>query len=77
MIVFMAYIYFDDVGGFCPSGTKIRAAEFIQYLLPVGRGPSSNICPRCEPLLLSTTSTRLIPSLLSTIKRTASGLIGA
>ena len=31
---------FDD--GPAPSGTNINAAEFMQYLFPVGAGPSSN-----------------------------------
>ena len=54
---------FEDVGAFPPAGTKINAAELIQYRLPVGLGPSSKTCPRCEPLLLSTTAHRTIPKL--------------
>lgn len=29
-------------------GVKARAAPFMQYLLPVGAGPSSNTCPRWD-----------------------------
>jgi putative endonuclease len=42
--------------------TKIKAPEFMQYLLPpLSAGPSSNIWPRCRPVLFSITSSRLIP----------------
>ena len=41
-------------------------AELMQYLKPVGFGPSSKTWPRCEPHLLQLTSTRFIKKLLST-----------
>lgn len=28
------------------AGLKDKEAEFVQYRLPVGRGPSSKMCPR-------------------------------
>lgn len=31
---------------FLSAGLKDNEAEFVQYRLPVGRGPSSKICPR-------------------------------
>lgn len=34
---------------FFSAGLKDNEAEFMQYLLPVGRGPSSKMCPRCAP----------------------------
>src|SRR3989344_3731187 len=43
-IVLLLFYYF-----YSSSGIKYSATEFIQNLLPVGRGPSSNTCPRCEP----------------------------
>lgn len=47
----------DSAGASSPSGMNLRAAAFMQYLLPVGRGPSSKTCPRCEPARASNTST--------------------
>src|SRR5205085_3312138 len=64
----------DRVGG--PSGrqdwcrsdscsdsccAKSREMEFMQYRCPVGAGPSSKTCPRCEPQRAQLTSTRCIP----------------
>lgn len=47
---------------FCaPCGIKLSEAELMQYRSPVGRGPSGNTCPRCDPQVLQTTSTRRIP----------------
>lgn len=57
-----AKYYLELTGAFSPSGTKISASESRQYLLPVGAGPSSKTCPRWEPVLESTTSRRIIPS---------------
>jgi len=37
----------------------------MQYLFPVGFGPSSNTCPRWLPQFLHSTSVRFIPPLLS------------
>lgn len=34
---------------FFSAGLKDNEAEFMQYRLPVGRGPSSKMCPRCAP----------------------------
>src|SRR5919107_6178985 len=39
--------------GWCSS-----EAELMQYLRPVGFGPSSNTCPRCAPHLLQLASMR-------------------
>ncbi len=41
-------------------GSNLRAAEFMQSRWPVGCGPSSNTCPRCEPQREQTTSSRTI-----------------
>lgn len=46
---------------------NIREAELIQYLKPVGCGPSVNTCPKCALQLLQTTSTLNIPCVLSLI----------
>src|SRR5919108_1992231 len=50
---------------FLPSSSS--DAELIQYLFPVGRGPSSKTWPRCAPQLLHWTSILRIPWLLSTM----------
>ena len=42
-------------------GLNFIETELMQYLTPVGGGPSLNICPRCPPQLLHSSSTRLIP----------------
>ena len=42
----------------------------MQYLFPVGFGPSSNKCPRCPPHLAQTTSTLFIPKVLSSLSST-------
>src|SRR3989344_6114650 len=47
---------------------NFRDRELIQYLCPVGWGPSSKTWPRCEPQRLQTTSARCIPRLLSSFK---------
>ena len=47
-----------------------RDAELMQYLNPVGLGPSLNICPRCPSQLEQITSTLFIPKLLSSRKLT-------
>ena len=33
-------------------GLKTKQMPLLQYLLPVGFGPSSNICPWCPPHFL-------------------------
>ncbi len=54
-------------------------AESIQYLFPVGAGPSSNICPRCESaylLLTSVLSSHIkLGSSLNTTFAATSGLV--
>lgn len=45
--------------------SNFKAAEFMQYLFPVGAGPSLKTCPRCPPHLLHRASVRSIPSLVS------------
>ena len=47
-------------------------ALLTQYLSPVGIGPSSNTCPKCESHLLHLISTRRIPCELSAASATAS-----
>jgi len=51
-------------------------AEFIQYRCPVGAGPSSNTCPRCESALAERTSVRLINKCRSSFVRTLAGTRG-
>ena len=43
-------------------------AELMQYLNPVGAGPSLKICPRCPSQFEHITSIRFIPYLLSSKK---------
>ena len=45
--------------------SNFSAAELIQYLRPVGAGPSSNTCPRCAAQRLQVTSVRTMPLLPS------------
>ena len=40
------------------SVSSLRASEFMQYLRPVGGGPSWKTWPRCEPQRWHVTSTR-------------------
>src|SRR3989338_640586 len=56
------------------SSLKLSESELIQYLCPVGFGPSSKICPRWLPHFLHATSVRCIPRLLSSLNSTASFL---
>jgi len=42
-------------------GFKSSDAEFMQYLSPVGAGPSSNTCPRWAPHFAQRASVRTIP----------------
>ena len=49
------------------SSLKFSDAELIQYLSPVGFGPSSNTCPKCPSQREQVTSTRLIPSVVSEV----------
>ena len=70
-IVLLPFYYF-----YSSSGIKYSATEFIQNLLPVGCGPSSNTCPRCEPQI-SRTSILSSKSPLSFRSTSASSDIGA
>src|SRR3989344_3723593 len=70
-IVLLLFYYF-----YSSSGIKYSATEFIQNLLPVGCGPSSNTCPRCEPQV-SRTSILSSKSPLSFRSTSASSDIGA
>ncbi len=45
-------------------------SEFIQYLNPVGLGPSSKTWPRCEPQRAHSFSMRVSPRLLSSLSTT-------
>ncbi len=49
----------------------------MQYLRPVGRGPSSNTCPRWEPQLAHSTSVRRMKRPRSSFSRTLSRPTGA
>ena len=40
---------------------KSNEAELMQYLLPVGAGPSGNTCPRCASHETQRTSIRCVP----------------
>lgn len=55
------------------SGTKTVATPFIQYLRPVGGGPSGKTWPRWPPQLLQWTSVRTIPWLSSWLSSIESG----
>src|SRR5580658_2852421 len=55
---------------------KSNTAEFMQYRLPVGRGPSSNTWPRCDPHREQVTSVLRIPCEPSTRSLTAFSAIG-
>ena len=46
---------------FSESPTNSKLTEFIQYLVPVGGGPSLKTWPRCESQRLQTTSILSIP----------------
>ena len=48
----------------------------MQYLKPVGLGPSSNTCPKWEPHLAHSTSVRRMNKLRSSSSRTFSFWIG-
>lgn len=48
----------------------------MQYLNPVGAGPSLNTCPRCELAFLPRTSVRCMPWALSTFSSIESFLSG-
>ena len=58
------------------TGMKRSAAELMQYRRPVGAGPSSNTCPRCDPLLFAMTSVRAMPWVESVFSFTVSGATG-
>ncbi len=46
---------------FSESPTNSKLTEFIQYLVPVGGGPSLKTWPKCESQRLQTTSILSIP----------------
>src|ERR1700675_2523468 len=54
-----------------------REIELMQYLRPVGAGPSSKTWPRCASHLLQRTSVRLIKRLLSVSVLTLASDAGA
>src|SRR5207245_1557810 len=54
--------------GYC--GRNLSDAELMQYLSPVGLGPSSNTCPKWAPQLAHSTSVRRMNRLLSCSSRT-------
>ena len=45
--------------------TNSNAREFMQYRSPVGLGPSSKTCPKCEPQFAHITSVLVMPMLVS------------
>jgi hypothetical protein len=49
----------------------------MQYLNPVGRGPSLKTWPRCDLQRLQSTSVRVIPWLVSVSTSACEGSIGA
>src|SRR5260370_15608884 len=53
------------------SCSNFSAAELMQYRSPLGRGPSSNTCPRCASHRLHLASVRVIPWLPSDSVSTA------
>src|SRR3989344_5185776 len=57
--------------------SKSKQIEFIQYRLPVGPGPSSKTCPKCDPHFLQTTSVRAMPCVTSSIRSTFSRFAGS
>src|SRR5258708_6223012 len=59
------------------SSSSSRATELMQYLSPVGCGPSSKTCPRWASHRLHFTSVRRIPWLVSLSASTAPSLAGA
>jgi hypothetical protein len=60
-----------------PAGESDREAELMQYRIPVGGGPSSKTCPKCEPHRAQCTSVRRTNQLVSLCVPTFSGLAGA
>jgi hypothetical protein len=58
------------------SFSNSSAAELMQYLRPVGLGPSGKTCPRWAPQAAQVTSTRRIPSELSSWVSTAAESVG-
>jgi hypothetical protein len=48
-------------------GSKLSTTPLMQYLSPVGGGPSSKTWPRCPPHWLQWTSVRTIPKLRSVV----------
>lgn len=59
------------------AGTSFSEAEFVQYLRPVGGGPSGNTCPRWLSHLAHLISVRTMPSDRSCCSRMASSEAGA
>ncbi len=58
------------------TGTRRIAAELMQYRSPVGLGPSSKTCPRCEAPAFDLTSVRVMPSVRSLCSTTRPGSTG-
>src|SRR3990172_8893882 len=57
-------------------GMNLSAAEFMQYLSPVGFGPSLKTCPRWESACLLRTSVLLMNNPLSSLSTILSGSSG-
>ena len=55
------------------SGVKFVATPLMQYLSPVGGGPSGNTCPRCDPHRAQCTSVRTMPQDRSVVVSTDPG----
>ena len=58
-------------------GSSFSAAELMQYLRPVGSGPSSKTCPRCPPHVAHVASVRVMKMERSVSVATAAGFAGA
>lgn len=55
------------------SSFKSKETEFMQKRCPVSDGPSGKTCPRWDPQRAHSTSTRLMPRLVSSLNSTAPG----
>ncbi len=63
--------------GFSGTGSRSSASEFMQKRWPVGAGPSSNTCPRCDPQRRHRTSVRIMPWEWSSTSSSASATLGS
>ena len=66
-----------QTSGVVQSGSRLRAAEFMQKRSPVGPGPSGKTWPRWASQRAQRTSVRTMPWLVSVRVRTASRAMGS